>query len=332
MATPDETDRLVNERLNCGNYNPRMRKGFTLVEMSIVLVIIGLIIGGVLVGRDLISAATIRAQISQIEKYQTAVNTFRSKYGYLPGDIPDPTATQYGFTPRGQYAGEGDGNGLIEGNNQNVAGANSGTYFGMGETGVLWADLSTANLIDAGLNTATENSYPAILYTTGASMQYFFPPGKIGRGNYVYAYSGGISINPAAGGSNDNNNYFGLSAVNTLTGGYELFSTAGLTVSEAYSIDSKVDDGLPQSGKVTALMINWANYPAGSTNKVVWAGGTALGGASTAYAGGGLPTTAATPASSTTCYDNGNITGVQRYSMGQNSGSGINCALSFKFQ
>ena len=51
-----------------------IKSGFTLVELSIVLVIIGLIIGGVVVGRDLIDAATIRAQISQIEKYNTAVN------------------------------------------------------------------------------------------------------------------------------------------------------------------------------------------------------------------------------------------------------------------
>ena len=54
-----------------------MKKGFTLIEMSIVLVIIGLIIGGVLLGRDLISAAAVRAQIAQIEKYNAAVNTLR---------------------------------------------------------------------------------------------------------------------------------------------------------------------------------------------------------------------------------------------------------------
>ena len=78
-----------------------LKVGFTLIELSIVLVIIGLIIGGVLVGRDLISAAGVRAQISQIEKYQSAVNTFRGKYGYLPGDISDPTAQQYGFAARG---------------------------------------------------------------------------------------------------------------------------------------------------------------------------------------------------------------------------------------
>src|ERR1700678_1068516 len=80
--------------------------GFTLIELSIVLVIIGLIIGGILTGQDLIKAAEARAQISQIEKYQTAVNAFYNKYGYLPGDIPNPYASQFGFQSRRQYAGE----------------------------------------------------------------------------------------------------------------------------------------------------------------------------------------------------------------------------------
>jgi hypothetical protein len=44
-----------------------------------VLVVIGLIIGGILVGQDLIKAAEVRATISQIEKYQTAANTFYGK-------------------------------------------------------------------------------------------------------------------------------------------------------------------------------------------------------------------------------------------------------------
>ena len=63
------------------------QKAFTLIELSIVLVIIGLIVGGVLVGQDLIKAAEIRAQVSQLEKFNTAVNTFHVKYNDIPGDI-----------------------------------------------------------------------------------------------------------------------------------------------------------------------------------------------------------------------------------------------------
>jgi hypothetical protein len=56
--------------------------------MSIVLVIIGLIVGGVLVGQNLIASATVRAHVTQIEKFNHGANAFFEKYGYLPGDIP----------------------------------------------------------------------------------------------------------------------------------------------------------------------------------------------------------------------------------------------------
>lgn len=80
--------------------------GFTLIELSIVLVIIGLIVGGVLVGQSLINAAAVRAQVTQIEKFNSVVNTFYGKYGYLPGDLPAGPAAQFGFASRGSYAGE----------------------------------------------------------------------------------------------------------------------------------------------------------------------------------------------------------------------------------
>src|SRR5882757_2419229 len=105
--------------------------GFTLIELSIVLVIIGLIVGGVLVGQDLIRAAEVRATISQIEKYNTAVNTFRGKYNALPGDMNSSTATAFSFATRGGAAGQGDGNGVIEGPGPNG-------YVQAGETLSFW--------------------------------------------------------------------------------------------------------------------------------------------------------------------------------------------------
>jgi len=111
-----------------------------------------LLVGGVLVGQDLISAAAIRSQISQIEKYQTAVLTFKSKYGYLPGDMPDPQASQFGFIARahgGVGLGSGDGNGYIDGVCFNTwNGTQNDNCSIAGEQAALWNDLSTAKLID----------------------------------------------------------------------------------------------------------------------------------------------------------------------------------------
>ena len=87
--------------------NTHAQHGFTLVEISIVLVIIGLIVGGILVGRDLIHAAVIRADITAVQKMDTAVLTFKLKYNALPGD------TQEATTFLGSAAYNGDGNGII---------------------------------------------------------------------------------------------------------------------------------------------------------------------------------------------------------------------------
>lgn len=67
----------------------RKHNGFTLVEMSIVLVIIGLIVGGVLVGRDLIRAAKVISVVSDVNSFKSAIIIFKSKYAYLPGDLPN---------------------------------------------------------------------------------------------------------------------------------------------------------------------------------------------------------------------------------------------------
>jgi prepilin-type N-terminal cleavage/methylation domain-containing protein len=184
--------------------------GFTLIELSIVLVIIGLIVGGILVGQDLIRAAGERAQISQIEKYNSAVNTFKGKFQAIPGDMAIATANQFGFSVGTNcigLQGERDGNGLIDGGNtQPLAQA-------IGETALFWQDLSSGvagNLIEgqfsnSGAPAISCNIPPTLSTTPGTTyIGDYLPASKIGYGMFVYVYeTGGY-------------NWFGLSTVTSV--------------------------------------------------------------------------------------------------------------------
>lgn len=137
----------------------------------------------------------------------------------------------------------------------------------------------------------------------------------MGNGNYVYVWSS--YNNPGI----ENENFFSVANVSQIGTYGSIFTNAGMTVRQAYSIDAKVDDGLPQSGRIYAF------YDGGSDGGTwpAWAGNTTNN--------GGTAFTTATVGSPTTCFDNDNTTGApQRYSMEQNGGTGLNCALSFRFQ
>ncbi|MGE0754982.1 MAG: hypothetical protein AB7L92_07455 [Alphaproteobacteria bacterium] len=67
--------------------------GFILVELSIVLVI-----GGAVVGWDLIKAAEIRSQLSQVEELSAVTSTFKIKYNAIPGDMLDATSAACNVT------------------------------------------------------------------------------------------------------------------------------------------------------------------------------------------------------------------------------------------
>lgn len=116
------------------------QKGFTLVELSIVLVIIGLIVGGVLVGQDLINAARIRAQVSQIEKLDAGTGAFQAKYNGKPGDLLAAKATAFGLDAGGATNGNGDGR--LDGDGA----GNADNTFAL-EVRDFWLHLTNAKLI-----------------------------------------------------------------------------------------------------------------------------------------------------------------------------------------
>ena len=66
-------------------------KGFSLMEMAMVLVVIGLIAGGIVGGKALIRASELRSVSSDKQKFQTAITAFEERYNYLPGDLPNAT-------------------------------------------------------------------------------------------------------------------------------------------------------------------------------------------------------------------------------------------------
>lgn len=299
-----------------------MRTGFTLIEISIVLVIIGLIVGGILTGSDLIKQSQIRATISQIASYNSAAYTFKTKYSnYLPGDIPEPAASGFGFSARGTDKGEGDGDGFLSGTSTATADNNWGSVQATGETPMFWADLSRAGLIPETFSTAQPNVKPTSTITT-AQIANYLPKAKMGGNNYVYVYSLQVPSSAVAGGFISspilkNVNYFGFSVISEISQWGVTTANAGLTVTEAYNIDQKYDDGLPASGSINAIaLLNNSSPPDG----LIWAG--------TSY-GQGMSAFPAIAASSTTCFDNNNVNWANvYYSLRIDNGNNVNCALS----
>ncbi len=91
----------------------RAQTGFTLVELAIVLVIIGLLLGGVLKGQQMIQNAKYKNFRQQIDAYRAAVYSFQDRYGALPGDMADASTRLH--APSGVTIKNGNGDGVIQG-------------------------------------------------------------------------------------------------------------------------------------------------------------------------------------------------------------------------
>ena len=94
----------------------KREKGFTLVELAIVLVIIGVLLGAILKGQSMIKQAKVKRVKSDIDAIVAAVYAYQDKYGYLPGDDPNDHTTDLGAT---QCTG-GNANGLFNNNDERI--------------------------------------------------------------------------------------------------------------------------------------------------------------------------------------------------------------------
>ena len=88
----------------------KKNSGFTLIELAIVLVIIGLLLGGVLKGQELINSAKVKNMASDFRNVQVQIYSYQDKFRALPGDDKAASANV------GVDAGtNGDGDGVIAG-------------------------------------------------------------------------------------------------------------------------------------------------------------------------------------------------------------------------
>ncbi|MDA0781096.1 MAG: prepilin-type N-terminal cleavage/methylation domain-containing protein [Rickettsiales bacterium] len=210
------------------NGNPK-HKGFTLIELSIVIVIIGLIVAGIVGGQAIVTQAKLRSVISDIDKYKIAINTFQLEYNALPGDLAN-AESYFGA------ASTNNGNG-----NRRIDNYTSATN---NEQLLLWQHLSLAKIISgtySGVGDGSpNNATPVINVPTafGGKNCFGFRHNTVGIG--------WISPRPPSPSPF-------LIVGRESSDGVELDKDcvySGFTTADAFSIDKKIDDGLSHVGLI----------------------------------------------------------------------------------
>lgn len=235
-------------------YQARQYKGFTLIELSIVLVIIGLIIGGILVGKDMIRAAELRSVLSQIDNFQSAINAFRLKYSCLPGDCPN--ATDFFGTDSSGCPSGGGATGTCNGNDNRQIGLFSVGTISEGESFRSWQQLGLAGLIEGSYTgVAGPGGVRDVIGGTNA------PISKMNKSAFQLVYIQSTLGDRYSAVSGHHILFFGNDSTN-----FEPDKGA-LGADEAYALDAKTDDGLPGSGRMIAAYQFLNNgYPECVTN------------------------------------------------------------------
>lgn len=214
-------------------------KGFTLVELAVVMTIVGLLIGSVLKGQEMVNNARVTSVINEVQSYIAAKTAFRDKYSQLPGDMSTATARLTGcsgLVPAGNWCGNGNGNNLV-GQPSIDGGINqSGTLMQpQVETTLFWTHLSLADLI-SGISVGDPQD-PAWGVTHPDS-----------------AFGGGFHIQQKDDNDGGIDDGWGLQLrlqgnimADALDNKFPILSPV-----RARQIDTKMDDGMPNTGYVQA--------------------------------------------------------------------------------
>lgn len=187
--------------------------GYTLVELAVALVVIGLLIGGTLKGIELIDSARLKSVLSQVNEYRVATTLFLDRYDALPGDYHLASQTVHKDLKNGPNSGILTGDGLAH---------NSPSLH-------FWTHLAAAGFI----------SKPGTIPSG--------QPARFGQGAPAAKIGGGFTI-----ANNPNKDMIGLWFVLGEENGSKN-NKAGLTPLQAMNLDAKADNGDPTSGKIRAL-------------------------------------------------------------------------------
>lgn len=242
-------------------------QAFTLVEISIVLVVIGLLVGGVLAGRSLIRSAGIRSIAIDLNNFKTAIYAFQHKYLFYPGDMPNATAF-WGI------AGGSNGNDL---NCFNAVSVNTATCNGNGNGSIGhsdthpeiasewyhgWVHLKNAGLV-SGSFTGRRTHDPR-----RAEIGVNVPASKVGGIGYTYMGGGRVPNNQVGWYSGYYNPMIYVGKQWSLPiGNLETFYPA-FSAGESFAIDTKIDDGRPGLGFVRVGNDNpYCVSPTGDANQ-----------------------------------------------------------------
>lgn len=192
----------------------RQQSGFTLVEIAIVLVIIGLLLGGILKGQELINSAKVKNLANDFRTIPTYVYAYQDKFKSLPGDDSAANTHVTGGV-------NGNGNGVIAG----AWNATSATA----ESNLFWQHVRLANLAPG----------PTVIPATVSDSEEFTPKNAVG---------GRIGLSSASDALVQIDN-LAANATNPMRGTYQICSNAVLG-KFAKQLDIQVDDGNTGSGNL----------------------------------------------------------------------------------